>query len=303
VTTKPVCDDVTIVIPTIGRDLVHGCLESIADGGAWPARLIVVDQGSRPSIAEHLAQLRARGLDARHLPMAGRGIAAALNHGVAAVRTPYVVVTHDDCRVASDWLERHIGHLRERDGLAVATGRVLPEEGYEVPSVMTATTPRVYREPLRSRDVLFPANMACALAVWAEAGPMDEDPLLSRASEDNEWAYRVLRAGIPIIYDPGAVVWHLAWRDHAARREVEWVYARASGAFYGKYLRQRDSHFLVRVGSDAMRNGWRWLRGALTGDRTLSASGRAGSLGLLRGVVAGFIHGGPVVAARKGPRG
>ena len=41
------------------------------------------------------------------------GISAATNRGLEQVRTPYAAVTHDDCRVRHDWLERLAARLAE----------------------------------------------------------------------------------------------------------------------------------------------------------------------------------------------
>jgi GT2 family glycosyltransferase len=289
-----VLHDVSLVVPTVGRPLLKDCLRSISASEVWPAELLVVDQSGSAEIAAQVEELRRRGMNAAHLPMNGAGIAAAMNHGVRHVRTTFVAVTHDDCRVEGRWL----GSLLDRavgGGPVVVTGRVMAEEGREVPSVMTSADPAVYTQPLRDRDVLFPANMLFPLAVWLAVGPMDEDPLFLRASEDNEWAYRVLRVGIPIVYEPDAVVVHVAWRDAAALRDVMWTYAHAQGAFYGKYMRRADPHVTKRATIEVLRGLWWWLRGEVSRDRTLAERGYVGTVGLIRGIIAGFTRGGPMV--------
>jgi GT2 family glycosyltransferase len=300
---RPIVDDVTVIVPTVGRPLVRDCLESIIEGDSWPAELLVIDQSRTAEIGVYVEALRRRGLIARYLPMRGRGVAAAVNHGVDEVRTPSVAITNDDCRVARRWLRRLRDRQRELGAPAVVTGRVLPEEGHEVPSVIMSTIPAIYRRALNDRDVLFAANMLTPLEVWQAVGPMDEDPLFV-AAEDNEWAYRVLRAGFPIVYEPESVVVHMAWRDGSALDQVAWRYARGQGAFYGKYLRRADLHLARRAGGDLLRGLWWWLRGEVGGDRALAERGRAGSVGLMEGLVAGVVRGGPLVgpAGRRAPR-
>src|SRR5690242_21959713 len=56
--------DITVVVPTNGRDLLQGCLESIANSTAWPAHLIVVHQGSSPRVAAWVDRLATAGLHA-----------------------------------------------------------------------------------------------------------------------------------------------------------------------------------------------------------------------------------------------
>ena len=59
------------------------------------------------------------------------------------MRTPYAAVTHDDCRVRTDWLERLTARLA-RVGDAIVTGRVEPEGDGIVLTVKTADEPAVY---------------------------------------------------------------------------------------------------------------------------------------------------------------
>lgn len=47
---RPVAEDVTVVIPTIGRPLIESCLQSLADDDTWPAKVIVVDQSRSASV-------------------------------------------------------------------------------------------------------------------------------------------------------------------------------------------------------------------------------------------------------------
>jgi GT2 family glycosyltransferase len=291
--------DVSIVIPTIGRPMLSDCLESIILSEAWPGELLVVDQSASAEIAQHLNGLRHRGLNAIHLPMHETGIAAAMNHGLDHVRTPLVAVTHDDCLVDVGWLRTLRDRVRN-DGLIVVTGRVLPEAGTEVPSVITSTVPATYTQPLSDRDVLFPANMLFSARVWRSVGPMDEDPLLAKAAEDNEWAYRVLRAGVPIVYEPEAVVVHVQWRDEDALRDVMWTYARAQGAFYGKYLRRADLHIARRAALDLVRALWWLARGSGLRDRALVLRGLAGTIGLAQGLISGIFRARPTVGPTVG---
>ena len=41
---RPMAREITVVVPTMGGPFLQGCLESIAGGTVWPARLVVVDQ-------------------------------------------------------------------------------------------------------------------------------------------------------------------------------------------------------------------------------------------------------------------
>jgi GT2 family glycosyltransferase len=282
----PVAADVSVVIPTLGRDLLEDCLESIATGTVWPAELIVVDQGGSSAAAKWVDRLAGRGLATAYVPSSETGIAAGTNRGLERVRTTYVATTHDDCRVRADWLETISERLRSV-GDAIVTGRVEPEGEGIVLTIMISSKPQTYTKPMIDRDVLFPPNMAFSLRVLERVGYLDEHPSLRLAGEDNEWAYRALRAGVPIVYDPDAVVAHLAWQGAEALR-----YARGQGAFYGKYLRRADLFIAGRVVRDVVRAPWRVLRGALTRNADLLAMGLGGVAGLPAGLFAGLRNAG-----------
>jgi GT2 family glycosyltransferase len=109
-----------------------------------------------------------------------------------------------------------------------------------------------------------------------------------KLAEDAEWAYRALRLGVPIAFDPRPVVTHLAWRDAAARAVTYRGYVNSSGAFYGVYLRRGDWFLGLRAAYDLTRGVWMWLRGIMTGSADLAAYGRAYLTELLPGVWTGL---------------
>jgi GT2 family glycosyltransferase len=279
--------DVTVVIPTTGGAVIDGCLGSIAAGTAWPARLVVVEQGSGSNVATSLEALRGAGVETLHVRSDQTGIAAATNRGIEAARTPYVAVTHDDCRVDVAWLERLAASMRGA-GEAIVTGRVVPEGDGIVLTVKTDSRPATYSSPQRAADVLFPPNMGFPVGIVRRVGPFDEHPSLATAGEDNEWAHRALRRGVPIVYDPAAVVAHLARYRVDELPAVYERYARGQGAFYGTWLRRGDPLIVWRAGVDVVRAPWLLLRGAVARNEDLVAMGRGALRGLVPGLVAGL---------------
>ncbi len=199
---RPIAADVTVVVPTVGRELMEGCLDSIAAGTVWPAEVIVVDQGGTALIDPWIDRLSRSGLSITHVRSEETGIAAGTNRGLERVRTPFVATTHDDCRVRADWLET-ISKRVPTIGDAILTGRVEPEGHGLVLTIVTSADPRTYTKPLIDRDVLFPPNMAFPIRVLERIGYLDEHPSLRLAGEDNEWAYRALRGRDPDRLRPG----------------------------------------------------------------------------------------------------
>jgi hypothetical protein len=158
----------------------------MAQGSVWPARLIIVDQGADTTAAESsVARLRQRGMDVEHILAAANGISSATNLGLRHVRTTFAAVTHDDCRVRTDWLHR--AALRLNDiGDAILTGRVEPEGDGIVLTVNLADEATTYRSPLMAGDVLFPPNMALAVRLIERIGWFDEHPSLATARSSSQ---------------------------------------------------------------------------------------------------------------------
>jgi GT2 family glycosyltransferase len=279
-------NDITVVIPTLGRELLHGCLASLAGGEMRPSQVIVVDQGRVPALARMADEFGANGLDVVYVPSTRTGRSAGLNTGIALVRTMHLAITDDDCIAAPDWIGRIAAALRS-EPRAIVTGRVEAGAGDVQLSVSTSRVPAVQRRPHLRFDRLSGGNMAMAAAVARAVGPFDEDACL-RTAEDAEFAYRALRAGIAIIYAPDVVVSHLGWRD-APEREAQYrSYGYSLGGFYGKYLRRGDGFMALRIGIHLLRSSRRWLTGVMLGDRERARNGRAYVAGLLPGVIAGW---------------
>jgi GT2 family glycosyltransferase len=283
----PIATDISVVVPTVGRALLRGCLESLATGTVWPADLIVVDQGGNAEVATWVDDLEARGVPITYVRSTETGVASATNRGLERVRTSLAATTHDDCRVHADWLEKLVERL-PGIGEAIVTGRVEPEGAGIVLTTVTARVPTTYTTPMIDRDVLFPPNMAFPMRVLERIGYQDEHPSLRLAGEDNDWAYRALRAGVPIVYDPEIVVSHLAWQSVDMLRALYERYARGQGAFYGKHLRRADLFIARRVIRDLVRAPWLLLRGVLSRNDELIAMGLGEVRGLPFGLIAGL---------------
>jgi GT2 family glycosyltransferase len=169
---------------------------------------------------------------------------------------------------------------------AVVTGRV-EAAGEEMISVVTSSMPAIHRRPRIKFDSMSGGNMGTSLAVFREVGLFEEDPVMATA-EDAEWAYRALRKGVAIMYDPDVCLWHFGWRDQEERRKQYHHYALSHGGFYGKYLRKGDLFILLRTLVHLARAFRRWMIGRITHNEENARNGRAYCLGLLPGLAAGF---------------
>jgi cellulose synthase/poly-beta-1,6-N-acetylglucosamine synthase-like glycosyltransferase len=282
---KPLLNDISLVIPTLGRPILEQCLYWILMGSTWPACLIVVEQGSNTDVAAWLKRVQQIGIPVKHILSTQRGRSAGINRGLEQVDTPFVSITDDDCFVGEEWLVNMAYRLRLSPE-AIVTGRV-EAAGEDMIVVVTSTTPAVYHRPRLKFDSMSGGNMGASLDIFRKVGLFEEDPVMATA-EDAEWAYRALRNGISIRYEPDVVLSHFGWRDTRKRVEQYRNYALSHGGFYGKYLRRGDLFMLMRAAGHFGRAFRRWIRGTVTGNAELAMLGKAYCLNLLPGIRAGM---------------
>lgn len=282
---KPLLNDISLVIPTLGRPIMEQCLCWILMGSTWPACLIVVEQGSNADVAVWLERVRQLGIPVKHTISIQRGRSAGINRGLEQADTRFVAITDDDCFVAEDWLVNMAYKLRLSPD-AVVTGRV-EAAGEDMVVVVTSTTPSVQTRPRLKFDSMSGGNMGTSLDVFRKVGLFEDDPVMATA-EDAEFAYRALRKSVMIRYEPEVAVAHFGWRDEGSRVEQYCHYALSHGGFYGKYLRRGDLFILARAAGHFFRALRRWVRGKLKGDPELAVLGRAYCTNLLPGIIAGL---------------
>jgi len=282
---KPVLDDISIVIPTLGRDILEQSLYHILAGSAWPGCLIVVEQGANPLVAKMLNHIEEIGVRVKHILSSQRGRSAGINRGLEQADTHFVAITDDDCFVGEEWLAKMVSKLRLSPD-AVVTGRV-EAAGEDMIVVVTSHVPSVQRRPRLKFDSMSGGNMGTSLDVFRKVGLFEEDPVMATA-EDAEFAYRALCNGVTLHYEPDVVVAHFGWRDESKRVEQYQHYALSHGGFYGKYLRRGGLFILARAMGHFVRALRRWVRGSLTGNAELAMLGKAYCLNLLPGIRAGL---------------
>ncbi len=282
---RRVLDDLTVIVPTVGRPILEKCLKSIARGSVLPSRVIAIDQGENPDVVDYIHSVESMGLKILHLHSTERSPASARNRGIEQVETPFVAAIDDDCVAEADWLEKMEPQLGQNP-TAIITGRLEPAGGGIPPTTFTSLVPCIYSRPsIRIHSPLQTANMGFALRIARQIGPFDGN--LSPA-EDNEWAYRALRAGVLIRYAPEIVVYHHHWRDKAQLAYAYRAYAWSQGAFYGKHLRQGDYLMALRA-AISLRRGMRILiYGLVDKDYGKRIKGWARIRWLLPGLISGL---------------
>jgi GT2 family glycosyltransferase len=284
-TAKPIASNLTVVIPTLGRECLRDSVRALADGSMRPLEIVLAHQGTAGALAPMLQEFAALGLKVVYVHSDQRGAAAGRNAGIAQVGSRFFATTDDDCIADPRWVEELHAALNARPG-EIATGRVLADEP-GAPSTSTSSASRLFVSAPLKGDHFCGGNFGAEVAVFKAVGPLDESELV-RYCEDPEWAYRALRKGYPIHFLPQITVTHLHWRDDKDMAAVYANYARSQGGWFGRELRRGRLSFLIRVAYELSRGAKRWLLGTLRGDYLRKVNGRAFVVDLLRGLAAGF---------------
>jgi GT2 family glycosyltransferase len=262
---------VTVVIPTIGRDVqLKSALESVTACDPRPAEIVVVDQSGKPATAELVERFAALG--ARRVGVPGRSIGQATNAGFEAAAHETVFVTNDDCVVAPDWVAVGVREL-EATPDAIVTGSVHAFGSADgVPSLRSDETPRDFTGTLQDGE-LYGANMVMSRAALLEFGGFD--PRLRPSAEDNDLCYRWLRAGRSLRYEPTMRIWHHDWRTREHMRALYGRYGHGQGMFFAKHLRARDPKIVRFVIRDIYWNSESIVRAVLRGHRPPTSAWQA----------------------------
>lgn len=239
--------------------MLRRCLVSIRDGTVRPAEILLLDQSPHDGL---VSSIGAVGLpEVRSVRCQGVGIARNVNLGLRESAHDNMLMTHDDCVVAPDWVEvmsAAIGNLPN----GMTTGRVLPPDDADpqaVPSIKTWEEPEDFTGRV-VHGALYPNNMAVHRHTALDLGGFDERDGFRTAAEDLDFCYRWLTAGHALRYEPRAVVTHVDWREPEALVKLYQNYAKSAGRFYGKYLLKGDRR-IARWALRDMANGMRaWRR-------------------------------------------
>lgn len=219
-------------------------VQSVLAGSELPSEIVIIDDSDarNDALARLIAALEC---DIRYVWSRSRGLSRANNAGIDAARHETLVFTQDDVVVTREWFGAIVRALLNAPPRSVVTGRVLPEDtnGAEnfSPSTVSAEQPRVY-EGRVGEGVLYVQNMAMTRATFQAIGKFDErigPGTAYPAGEDNDYAYRLFKAGYRVVYCPEAIVTHRAWRSADNFVPLRWNYGLGRGAVYAKHWRAR----------------------------------------------------------------
>jgi hypothetical protein len=224
VTPRDVRDFAAVIVNHETREHLRACLETVWAEG--PGEVVVVDNASTDGSA---GMVRAGFPEARLVENGDNpGYGAAVNQGIAACRSPFILLLNSDTRVRPGALEALGRELEGHSRAAVAGPLLLNPDGTRQPSCFPFLTPfdvlamntylnRIVRYSRRFRPVYssIPAGevpwvKGAAMAIRREAfeavGGFDESYFLY--AEEMDFCWRLRRSGWEIRFTPEAAVVH-----------------------------------------------------------------------------------------------
>ena len=193
----------SVVIPVFNKlEYTRACLESFFRTNDVPTVYIVVNNGSVDGTREYLKAQRVTVIDnATNL-----GYAPAVNQGIRAARTPYVLLANNDIVVTTGCVSRLLGfmtrHGHDLVSPAIRTGPL----GYDVEAYargFTAACATAVRPEVDASCVLVRS------AVFETVGVLDERFIIG-GFEDTDFFWRCRQAGFSMAMTGSAFIHHVA---------------------------------------------------------------------------------------------
>jgi GT2 family glycosyltransferase len=207
---------ISVIIPTVRRqDLLRECLESLGRQTFSDFETILVSDGAGGWAAQVAGDYGCALVTLPHR----RGFAAAVNAGVAASRSEYVLLLNDDVRLEPDWLRLASSLLDGRPDIAFCCGKIYGPDGVVLDNAGDALSlggsawrlghgrPDSPEFDLERTVLGCPGTASLVRRKLFEAlGGLDED--FFAYLEDIDFSLRALRRGLRGLYLPQAKCTH-----------------------------------------------------------------------------------------------
>jgi O-antigen biosynthesis protein len=246
---------VSVVVPTVGRSELAGCLGSLLAQDYADFEVVVVDNAPSAARRELLDRVLGQVADPagrlRRVVEPRPGASYARNRGLAAATGSLVAFVDDDVLVGRHWLRATVAAFDFVPGVACVTGLVLPWELETVEQhwfVQYGGFGKGFRRRAfdlaehRGEQLLYPylpgqygtgANTAFRTDFLRELGGFD--PALGRrrpvvGGEDIDVLLRTVLAGGVLVYEPQALLWYQPYREYRALQRQMVIYGRGLAA-------------------------------------------------------------------------
>ncbi|MBD3379638.1 MAG: glycosyltransferase [Candidatus Omnitrophica bacterium] len=247
------CD--IILLSYENPSLLKKCVESVLNDTEVPARLIIVDNGSRDrKVAEYLQSVKGSKTVSveKVLSPDNAGFAAGMNKGLKLSNAPYVCLLNNDCVVTPGWL----GEMIEIASSSGEIGLVNPQSNTFGSRPDGSASVREHAELLRYRESSYTElghaiGFACLIKreVINRVGFLDEG-YAGVCYEDTDYSLRAGKAGYISVMSERAYVFHMEQASRKGLKGKEKIYERNRRRFEKKWGRLLRVFFLEDRNSD-----------------------------------------------------
>ena len=234
---------ISVIVPACNAEnTVRGCLDSLMNQH-YPEEyeVIVIDDGSTdttPRIVEEYEKVRL-------IKQGNAGPAAARNRGAAEAKGDIILFTDSDCVPAPDWIAEMVKPFKENAEVVGVKGRYKTGQKEIVARFVQLEYEDKYHYMVRERYIDFIDTYSAAFKkdVFIEARGYDTDFPVACA-EDVELSYRLSNKGYRMVFNPGAVVYHIHPDTVAdyARKKYKFAYWRMVAVRKNPNKAMKDSH-------------------------------------------------------------
>lgn len=243
--------DISVVIPTYNRlDMLAQVLPTLLAQDLKPSQyeLLVCDSDSTDGTAEYLSGLKEQQSTVRFLPGFYSGRAAARNAGIAAARGGVVLFNDADILASPNLLSTHLRRHRERTAIAVVGLEVQVKNLTEYAAKRDRPQERGHLHPSSRKKLswlyFLTGNASVRRDDLLRVGCFDES-FTGYGHEDLELGYRLVRAGLEIVYEPRAVNYHCQTVAYEDQKEKMRLAGRSTALFYRKHP---DFEVMLKLG-------------------------------------------------------
>jgi rhamnosyltransferase len=238
--------------------------------------VIVIDSGSTDATLELVARYPVR---LHEIPPAEFNHGATRNLGVHLARGEFVVMTVQDAAPADDqWLEKMLRHFDDPRVAGVCGKQITPHDPDKNPMQWhRPTSPGVAEKRYFADPVVFmtlPSSEKLSQSAWDDVTAIYRRSVLLTIpfrpvmfAEDWVWAHDALTAGLALVHEPEAMVWHYHHQTFAFRfrRQVTIYYHQE--AFWGAMLGPdcwwrkvgQSTWHLLKKGPLRTNRRWHWV--------------------------------------------
>lgn len=199
-------ETISIVIPafnaerTIGRSVEAALAQEWAEGSI---EVVVVDDGSTDGTA-----VEAERAGARLIRQDNGGPASARNRGWRESAGDIIFFTDSDCFPRPDWVRR-LARLFEEESVGAAGGSYAAANDNNVlASCIQEEIAARHRRMRRTVRFLGSFNLAVRRSALEQLNGFHTE-YLNASGEDNEFSYRLRKAGYTLLFDRDAIVAHV----------------------------------------------------------------------------------------------